>query len=173
MGNNYVKKKRYSLLDQRVSLLLLYKDSKCAIDKNELVWVGKIKPTPVSKEYTVLITYELYKRPDIWVIGDELEKLDETGFPHIFDIDGEKKWVKICVHMPREFDSYRVLAKTIIPWVVEWLYFYEIWIATGEWLGGGHDPDEDEKRKDKENSAETELVRDILDGKEEKINEIP
>ncbi|MGH8092034.1 MAG: hypothetical protein ACREIF_00990 [Chthoniobacterales bacterium] len=34
------------------------------------------------------------------------------------------------------------LADTIVPWTSRWLYFYEIWLATGEWMGGGipHDP---------------------------------
>jgi hypothetical protein len=29
------------------------------------------------------------------------------------------------------------LAMTVIPWISEWLYFYELWLVTGEWLGGG------------------------------------
>jgi hypothetical protein len=30
--------------------------------------------------------------------------------------------------------------ESIVPWTSLWLYYYEIWHATGEWLGGGHDP---------------------------------
>ncbi|MDY0295864.1 MAG: hypothetical protein RB296_00975 [Acidobacteriota bacterium] len=30
-----------------------------------------------------------------------------------------------------------IIAKTIVPWASEWLIFYELWLATGEWLGGG------------------------------------
>jgi hypothetical protein len=29
------------------------------------------------------------------------------------------------------------LAKTIIPWIYDWLFHYEIWLATGDWTGGG------------------------------------
>ena len=36
-----------------------------------------------------------------------------------------------------EFNSSKLIANTIIPWTVEWLYYYELWLATGEWLGGG------------------------------------
>jgi len=32
------------------------------------------------------------------------------------------------------------IADTIIAWASEWLFFYELWLATGEWHGGGHDP---------------------------------
>jgi hypothetical protein len=37
------------------------------------------------------------------------------------------------------------IADTIIPWTSEWLFFYELWLASGEWHGGGHDPLSDEK----------------------------
>ena len=33
------------------------------------------------------------------------------------------------------------IADTIIPWTSEWLFFYELWLATGgEWLGEGEHP---------------------------------
>ena len=30
------------------------------------------------------------------------------------------------------------VVNTIIPWTSEWLLHYELWHATGKWLGGGH-----------------------------------
>jgi hypothetical protein len=32
------------------------------------------------------------------------------------------------------------IAHTIIPWSVLWFYFFEGWLATGEWEGGGEHP---------------------------------
>lgn len=32
------------------------------------------------------------------------------------------------------------ISRTIIPWAIEWLYYYEIWCVTGEWQGGGAHP---------------------------------
>lgn len=29
---------------------------------------------------------------------------------------------------------------TIVPWTAEWLLNYELWLATGEWVGGGEHP---------------------------------
>lgn len=29
-----------------------------------------------------------------------------------------------------------LLVETIVPWTSEWLYFYEIWLVTGEWYAG-------------------------------------
>ena len=34
------------------------------------------------------------------------------------------------------------IADTILPWTSLWLYFYELWHATGQWLGGGEHPGE-------------------------------
>lgn len=31
-----------------------------------------------------------------------------------------------------------LIANTIVPWTSEWLFYYEIWLATGQWHGGGH-----------------------------------
>jgi len=38
------------------------------------------------------------------------------------------------------FNKSKYLSLTIIPWTIEWLYFYKIWLATGEWCGGGEHP---------------------------------
>ena len=30
-----------------------------------------------------------------------------------------------------------LIVDTIVPWTAEWLLHYEVWLATGEWLGDG------------------------------------
>jgi hypothetical protein len=32
------------------------------------------------------------------------------------------------------------ISEYIVPWISLWLFFYETWLITGEWLGGGHEP---------------------------------
>ena len=54
----------------------------------------------------------------------------------------------IRLYRYREFTTYKFLSKTIVPWTVEWLYFYELWLATGEWYGGGDHPSTDEEKID-------------------------
>ncbi|MBE5869551.1 MAG: hypothetical protein E7293_11465 [Lachnospiraceae bacterium] len=138
----FYKSSPLSLVQQKVALCLAYKDAKCNIDKkkNQLFWIGKIRPTAFSYEYTVFLLYQAGKSPKVWVMGDELERLDDVNFPHKFDVDAENKMVRICLYRYSEFNSSKLLANTIIPWTVEWLYFYELWLATGEWLGGGEHP---------------------------------
>ena len=132
------------LVRQKVALCANFKGSTCSIDKNknQLFWSGQIKPTPLSKEYTVILIYQLRKSPKVWVVGDELENLDSPEFPHKFDIDDESKMVRICIYRNAEFTSSKLLANTIVPWAIEWLYYYELWLATGEWLGGGEHPED-------------------------------
>jgi hypothetical protein len=36
--------------------------------------------------------------------------------------------------------GWMLLAYTVVPWTSEWLVFYELWLITGEWLGGGTHP---------------------------------
>lgn len=140
---HYYKRSSFTLIQQKVALCAAYREANCSIDKkkNQLFWTGKIQPTALSKEYRVILVYQLGKSPRVWVIGDELEKLDDINFPHKFDVDAENKMVRICLYRYSEFNSSKLLANTIIPWTIEWLYYYELWLATGEWLGGGEHPD--------------------------------
>jgi hypothetical protein len=123
-----------------IALKASFPSEVCTIRKNTLWWRGKIQPTPLSPKYTVLLTYNLCCSPKVWVLGDELQKLDSPDFPHHYSIDVDKKKVNICLYRYSEFSKNKLLTKTIIPWTVEWLYFYEIWLATGEWCGGGEHP---------------------------------
>ncbi len=146
----YFKSSSLPLIQQKVALCSIYKEAHCSIDKkkNQLFWFGKIKPTALSKEYTVILKYQPGKSPRVWVVGDELEKLDDPNFPHKYNIDVENKMVRICLYRYSEFNSSKLLSNTIIPWTIEWLYFYELWLATGEWLGGGEHPDAGKPKTD-------------------------
>ena len=62
-------------------------------------------------------------------------------------IDPNNQWVEICLYRYAfEFSRYKLLANTVIPWIVEWLFYYEIWLTTGEWLGGGEHPQSEKRR---------------------------
>lgn len=140
--------KTFSLAQQKAALSYAYKDSSCKIKNNQLTWAGVIRPTPLSKEYRTLLVYKIGESPKIWVIGDELEKLEDKDFPHNYHKDIDNKMVRICLYRYSEFNAQKIIADTIIPWTIEWLYFYELWLATGVWLGGGDHPQQGEEKKD-------------------------
>ena len=100
-------------------------------------WTGTLRPTALSDTYTVRIDYELPKRPTIDVLNPQLElRPDQPTIPHTFSAD------KLCLHTPGQWNSRMIIARTIVPWISTWLYFYEVWRATGEWVGGGVHPGE-------------------------------
>jgi hypothetical protein len=45
----------------------------------------------------------------------------------------------LCLFSPelREWDIDDLIADTTIFWAAEWLYFYEGWLVTKKWHGGG------------------------------------
>lgn len=126
---------------------MAYKGCSCEIKGDFLLWIGKIQPTPLSRIYTVVVKFRMWEPPQVWIIGDELQNLDSPDFPHKYEIDIDKKMVRICLYRYQEFNTYKFLSKTIIPWTIEWLYFYEIWLATNEWCGGGEHPDAGEAKE--------------------------
>lgn len=137
---NFFKSKRHSLAQQKVALCKLFPKSVCNISKGRLIWKSKVKPTHLSREYNVELYFSVSKSPEVYIGGDELKKLENKDFPHNYGVDVKNKRVKICLYRYQEFLSNKLLSETIVPWAIEWLYYYEIWLATGEWHGGGEHP---------------------------------
>jgi hypothetical protein len=102
-----------------------------------LTGYGDIRPTELSESYRVKIEYEVGEAPRVWVIDPELVcRADAGRIPHMYG--GER----LCLYLPGsgEWTGDLSLPHVLIPWIAEWLLFYELWHATGEWLGGGVEP---------------------------------
>ena len=101
MGNKktrYLETRKITLPQQVAALQGAYPEGECGIERHKrLVWRGKIRPTSISQEYAVLIVWEQGWSPCVWVIGSGLKKLEDPDFPHKFDIDKDKKRVRICL----------------------------------------------------------------------------
>jgi len=150
-NKRYPKPKKITVQKQKVALCAAFPEGKCSISlKKKLVWSGIICPSPLSKEYVTVLTWVSGYSPRVWVIGDNLEKLDDPDFPHVYQIDLEHNMVRICLYRHQEFNQYTFIADKIIPWIVEWLYYYELWLATGEWHGGGEHPSGGDQEDDYE-----------------------
>lgn len=141
------KKKYFSdpllrLVDQKNDLVLSFPDAKATINNGVLVWTGVVSPSPLSKEYTLKIEYRIGKNPIAWVINEKLNAETYMNIPHNYGVDLKSGAIKLCLFKPkqREWMKHFSIAKTIVPWAIEWLLFYEIWQVTGEWQGGGAHP---------------------------------
>jgi hypothetical protein len=115
---------------------------------SELHWRGSIEPTSRFRNYQIHICYKLHESPSVEVISPKLQTRDGKRPPHLYGDD------RLCLYLPRadEWSGHMTLARTIVPWTSEWLFFYELWLATGEWLGGGVHPGTHPKSEVSENT---------------------
>lgn len=135
-AEKFMQREPASLADQATALRVIFPTSKIVLSKDRLEWMGTLQPSPYSCEYTVKIEYDLYGSPKASVIFPELSRRNEhpdTPIPHMF----EQKY--LCLYYPKAGEWRRIdwLHRSIIPWISCWLYYYELWHVTGNWLGGG------------------------------------
>lgn len=118
------------------------------------VWEGTL--TPVRKAYTVRLTYfpRLFftefqiANPRISItVEDPVIGLDPRGTgelpPHVYPNISRPEFPRLCLFDPAtdQWDGDKLIAETILPWTARWLFFFEGWMATGEWFGGGRHPE--------------------------------
>lgn len=121
------------------------------IDCNRtLLWSGDIQPSPFSRTYEVILRYSLGGKPTVIVVNPDLSLLAKgESIPHIYPDDSQIKGTVICLYLPsgknnniaQWHPTIHFLAETIMPWTSLWLYYYEYWLLTGKWEGGGEHPD--------------------------------
>lgn len=106
---------------------------------NRLVCRGELQPSALSDTYFVRITYEITRTPQVDIEEPILQRRDpQKRIPHTYEGD------RPCTFRPGvDWRSDRSLV-LVVPWVSMWLFFYEVWYVSGEWLGGGvgHDKPE-------------------------------
>ena len=74
------------------------------------------------------------KHVDVFAL-DKLSLCEgEKGLPHVYNTDKQH----LCIyHRPSEEWNASHKITEIIPWISEWFYYYENWLVTAKWLGGG------------------------------------
>lgn len=108
----------------------LIKDKRRAV----LVCRGAVQPTPINAVYKVRIEYSTGRRPRVWIESPPLrQRSPQEPIPHTYGAG------RPCLFFD-EFRGDMRLSQTIVPWLACWLIFYEVWLVTGEWHGGGVHP---------------------------------
>lgn len=85
--------------------------------------------------------------PEMYVLSPNLKELaDQVVLPHIYPNNGIG--TKLCLWWPkqREWQPQMNLMDTYIAWTAEWLWYFEDWLTTGVWAGGGEHPQQRKKR---------------------------
>lgn len=133
---NKIGTKKINLALQQLHLNRLFPSSSTRIQSNCLVWEADLRPTVLSQIYTVRLAYTLGRHPRINVLKPELTTLEDKYLPHTY------RGNQLCLYYPSstEWKGDMLLSNTIVPWISEWLFYYEIWVVTGEWHGGGTHP---------------------------------
>ncbi len=117
------------------------------IRHRHLTWEFDVVPTPLSRNYRVRIDYHEDDKPRILVVSPDLTTLAEgRPLPHVYSEDP----VRLCLYRPgkSEWSSRMLIVNTIVPWVYLWFFYFEEWLLTNEWKGGGEHPpkvDHDER----------------------------
>lgn len=130
------------MMQQMLRVKSLHPQFSVSVTARRAVWIGEVRPSALSESYRVQVVYEQGRRPRISVLSPKLRRReDDRPIPHTYPGDF------LCLYFPpaREWHPNKFIAETIIPWISLWLFYYEGWLATGEWLGGGIEHGEGEK----------------------------
>lgn len=102
---------------------------------NALKWRTTIQPTLSSPTYLVEIEYLVgCGRPRVWVREPNLVPSDPMAKTHRFS-DGD-----LCLHTREQWSADKFVAEFIAPWIPLWFIYYEAWLVTDVWEGGGEHP---------------------------------
>jgi hypothetical protein len=110
-----------------------------SVGHNVLRWRVGVTPSPVSRLYTLGISYKPPDTPNIHVFDPNL--IDLAGgrrLPHVY----EQEPTQLCLFLPGSGQWRRslLIERTMLPWSVLWLFYFEEWLASNEWKGGGVHP---------------------------------
>jgi hypothetical protein len=105
-------------------------------------WRYLATPSPLSREYDIRIEFSQDSRPQVFVDAPDLHMLaGGRRIPHLY----HQTPPRLCLYLPNtyEFRSWMRLDQTVVPWATLWLFYFEEWLASDDWKGGGMHPEED------------------------------
>lgn len=119
-------------------------------DERSAQWEGVLAPD--KREHLVRIRYRVPmvlenitlqdEQPRVQVIWPLLERhsdYEEGPIPHVYRSEANPDLPYLCLFSPsgREWGTDDLISDTTVFWAAEWFYFYEGWLVTKKWRGGG------------------------------------
>ena len=103
-------------------------------------WVGDVRPQ--FQTYRIEVGHQILKPPEVRVLSPVLTRLpdnEEGQLPHVYPPSEDPT---LCLYDPAsdEWNHSMLISKTIVPWTLDWLACYELWLMTDKWTGGGRHP---------------------------------
>lgn len=150
MANKYkrfFRKHQYTLADlinNCNEIKRRYSEVSYSVNKGKVMVDIQLKPSEGSMRYSVRLIAKIGStNVDVFVITPNICELKKKlTVPHLYP-NGS-----LCLYYPDygEWNPNDFWADTLIPWACLWLYYFELWLATGKWLGGGIHPGDAKKR---------------------------
>lgn len=96
--------------------------------KNDIEFIGELTVKSEFPTYTVSINYRGDKSPIVKILKPELIE----NPPHIYPSSRT-----LCLYHPDNYKwaKEKLIAKDIVSWTAAWIYFYEVWLEKGIWIG--------------------------------------
>lgn len=116
-------------------------------------WTGRLRPLCQTYRIRIILSLDresvgsaiLPCNPRVTVESPLLRRRLESpheSIPHHYPSRICSEQPVLCLFDPLKFEWYPgdTVSDTIVPWTVDWLACYEVWLATGRWTGGGRHP---------------------------------
>lgn len=118
-----------TIAQQAFALRSAFPNAKAELKRKQLVWLGQLEPTPLSRKYSVQIKYVEGSYPKVYILDQFFTREDKGILPHVYD-DGS-----ICLYEADQWNCSMSIVDTIVPWTAEWLAHYELWRVNECWYG--------------------------------------
>jgi hypothetical protein len=109
------------------------------VHAGSLVWWCEVTPSPLSRYYRLRVEFRQGGTPEVFVKSPDLKLLaGGRRLPHVYQQDPPC----LCLYRPRtyEWQPWMRIDQTIVPWAILWLFYYEEWLVSDDWKGGGEHP---------------------------------
>ncbi|PSJ71768.1 hypothetical protein C7N43_37635 [Sphingobacteriales bacterium UPWRP_1] len=115
---------------QKHTIVSRYSFLKCRIENGTLICTGELQPEYCDR-YKIRIEFREGYAPLVFITSPHIEPRSAI---HMY------KEGCLCLFYPGEFKwrNTTKIAEYTIPWIVEWVLYYEIWKITGKWEGAEH-----------------------------------
>ena len=117
-------------------------------------WTGRLRPLCQTYRIRIILSLDrdvlrsaiLPCNPRVTVEAPLLRGRPESPrdpVPHHYPNRICSEQPVLCLYDPLKFEWLPVdaISETIVPWTIDWLACYEVWLATGDWTGGGRHPE--------------------------------
>ena len=85
---------------------------------------------PISNVYVISPTIDMREPLEIHTFGMKFHGAYQRELPFLC----------LTHYETDRWNTSIMLLESYIPWAVEWTEFYELWLMTGKWYGGGIHP---------------------------------